>query len=150
MLFARQDGGGGRTVLGSPDLDAFIRERQWAVMTTLRGSGQPASSVVGYAIEGDELLVAADETSLKVRCLKSDARLTLCVFSDDPQPRFATIEGRGAVQRQGIDEAKKRVLSDTVPRGHAASQIETWLERPATLILRVQAARVWGELSPSA
>lgn len=137
-------------MLGSPDLDAFIRERQWAVMTTLRGNGQPASSVVGYAIEEDELLVAANEVSLKVRCLENDPRVTLCVFSDDSHPRFATVEGRGAVERQRLDEAKTRVLSNTVPRGSVASAIRTWLRQPTTLIIRIRAARVSGLLNPVA
>ena len=119
-------------------------------MTTLRLNGQPASSVIGYAIEGDELLVAAEADSLKVRCLEQDPRLALCVFGGEAQPRFATVEGRGVIERQNLEEAKKRVLSNTVPSGHSASVIETWLMRRETLVVRVRATRVWGVLTPAA
>ncbi len=30
-------------MLGTPELDKFISEQRWAVVTTLRGSGQPSS-----------------------------------------------------------------------------------------------------------
>jgi hypothetical protein len=113
-------------VLGAADLDGFIRRRQWAVMTTLR------------------------EASIKVRCVENDPRVTLCVFSDDAHPRFATIEGRGTVERRGLEQAKKKVLSNTIPRGHTGARIEAWLRRRTTLILRVRATRVWGELNPTA
>jgi len=136
-------------VLGSPDLDAFIRARRWAVMTTLRSAGAPASSVVGYALEGDDFLVAADRGSLKLRCLERDPSVTLCIVSDDPHPRFATVEGRGAVERERLEQARARLLADTLPPGHSASKLEAWLMRPATLVLRVRAVRVWGELRPA-
>jgi hypothetical protein len=115
-------------------------------MTTLRPSGRPASSVIGYAVDGDELLVGADENTRKVRCLEHDPRVTLCVFGDEAQPQFATLEGEGAIEREGLARAKRLVLSKTVPRGHAPLQIETWLNRPETLIVRVRATRVWGML----
>lgn len=137
-------------MLGAADLDGFIRRRQWAVMTTLRRDGTPASSIVGYAMDGDEVLVAAGEASIKVRCVENDPRVTLCVFSDDAHPRFATIEGRGTVERRGLEQAKKKVLSNTIPRGHTGARIEAWLRRRTTLILRVRATRVWGELNPTA
>jgi hypothetical protein len=119
-------------------------------MTTLRLNGAPASSLVGYALEGDELLVAADAGSLKVRCIENDRRLTLCVFGTEAPPRFATIEGRGRVERQHLEGPKQRVLRDALPQGNAASVIEAWLTRPQTLVVRVRATRVWGVLTPAA
>lgn len=135
--------------MGSPDLDAFVRERQWAVMTTLRSSGSPASSLVGHALEEDELLIAAGSKSLKVRCIDRDPRVTVCVFGTEAPPRFATIEGRGRVQRRHLQESKQRILRDAVPRGKAASTIETWILHPETVVLRVRATHVWGVLTPA-
>ena len=38
--------------------DQFISEYLWAVLTTLRQSCSPVSSVVAYASDGDELVVS--------------------------------------------------------------------------------------------
>lgn len=94
--------------------------------------------------------MAAAADTLKVRCLERDPRLTLCVFSSEGQPRFATVEGRGVIERENLQEPTRRVLASTVPRGHSPAVIEAWLMRPETLVVRVEATRVWGVLRPSA
>ena len=38
--------------------DDFLTQHRWAVLTTLRGSGEPVSSVVAYARDGDSLVVS--------------------------------------------------------------------------------------------
>ena len=45
--------------------DRFISENRWAVLTTLRNSGQPNSSVVAYARDGDELVISTPGATFK-------------------------------------------------------------------------------------
>ena len=137
-------------MLGFPEMDQFVSAHQWAVMTTIRSSGQPSSSVVGYARDGDELLIAASESSLKIRCVERNPRVTLCIFGDEAQPRFATIEGTATVHRNELDEPKRRILANTVPRGFPPSEIQPWLNGPACVVVRVRANRVSGVVDRAA
>jgi PPOX class probable F420-dependent enzyme len=137
-------------MLGPAEMDEFVSAHQWAVMTTVRGNGQPSSSVIGYARDGDELLIAASESSLKIRCLERNPRVTLCIFGDEAQPRFATIEGTATLHRNGLEQPKRRILANTVPQGVPASEIEGWLNEPTCVVVRVQVSRVSGVVDPAA
>ena len=56
-------------MIGTEAFDRFVSENRWAVITTVRKSGQPSSSVVAYAREDDTIVVSTTAPTLKVRTL---------------------------------------------------------------------------------
>ena len=56
-------------MIGSTEQDAFVRAMRWCSVTTLRKDGSPTSSVVFYAVEGDELIFSTTADRLKARTL---------------------------------------------------------------------------------
>jgi hypothetical protein len=60
-------------ILGTPDLDRFISQSRWAITTTVRRDGSPASSMVGYARVDDRLLFSSMVDRLKGRTLSREA-----------------------------------------------------------------------------
>ena len=134
-------------MLGTPELDKFISEQRWAVITTLRRSGQPSSSVVAYAREGDELVVSTPGRTLKRRTLDRDPRVTVCVFDIEAHPSFATIEGTAVVQTDELAESTRRVFANLQSIGmREPKDLEKWLRDQERVILRVRAERVSGAL----
>jgi PPOX class probable F420-dependent enzyme len=83
------------------DLDearAVIREQSRAVLATLRGDGTPQMSPVLVAVDDDgRVLVSTRETALKVRNLRRDRRLWLCVLPDGFFGRWIQVEGSAEV-----------------------------------------------------
>jgi PPOX class probable F420-dependent enzyme len=83
------------------DLDearAVIREQHRAVLTTLRADGTPQMSPVLVAVDDDGYpLVSTRETALKVRNLRRDQRLWLCVLPDGFFGRWIQVEGRADI-----------------------------------------------------
>lgn len=65
-----------------PEYDHFLSEHRWAVLTTLRKSGSPASSVVAYARDGNDFVVSTPGGTFKRRSLERDPRVNLCVRPD--------------------------------------------------------------------
>ena len=61
----------------------FVRQHHRAVMHTYRGDGQPQLSPVTVGVDPQgRLIVSTRETSVKVRNLRRDPRVSLCVFTD--------------------------------------------------------------------
>ncbi|GIH09156.1 PPOX class F420-dependent enzyme [Rhizocola hellebori] len=61
----------------------FARGHHHAVMHTYRRDGQPQLSPVTVGVnEAGQLIVSTRETSVKVRNLRRDPRVSLCVFTD--------------------------------------------------------------------
>ena len=61
--------------------DDFVSEYRWAVLTTLRKTGNPVSSVVAYARDGDDLLVSTPGMTFKRSTLERDSRVNLCIIN---------------------------------------------------------------------
>jgi PPOX class probable F420-dependent enzyme len=80
------------------DLDEardVVREQHRAVLATLRGDGTPQMSPVLVAVDDDgRVLVSTREGALKVRNLRRDPRLWLCVLPDGFFGRWIQVEGR--------------------------------------------------------
>jgi PPOX class probable F420-dependent enzyme len=79
------------------DLDEareVIREQHRAVLATLRDDGTPQMSPVLVTVDKDgQVLVSSRETAFKVRNLRRDPRLWLCVLPDGFFGRWVQVEG---------------------------------------------------------
>jgi PPOX class probable F420-dependent enzyme len=83
------------------DLDEareVIREQHHAVLATVRGNGNPQMSPVLVAVDDNgRVLVSTRETALKVRNLRRDRRLWLCVLPDTFFGRWIQVEGSAEI-----------------------------------------------------
>jgi PPOX class probable F420-dependent enzyme len=68
------------------DLDlarAFVREHHHAVMSTRRADGEPQLSPVVCGVDADGMIaVSTRETAMKVKNLRRDPRVSLCVMNN--------------------------------------------------------------------
>lgn len=79
---------------------AVVREQPHAVISTVRADGTPAMSPVVVAADGGgELLISTRETAYKVRHLRRDPRLWLCVLPDGFFGRWIQVAGRAEIVR---------------------------------------------------
>jgi PPOX class probable F420-dependent enzyme len=83
------------------DLDVareVIREQHRAVLATIRGDGTPQMSPVLVAVDDNgRVLVSSRETAVKVRNLRRDRRLWLCVLPDGFFGRWVQVEGSAEI-----------------------------------------------------
>ncbi len=62
---------------------AFVRENHRAVVSTRRADGQPQLSPVVCGVDADGMItVSTRETAMKVKNLRRDPRVSLCVLND--------------------------------------------------------------------
>jgi PPOX class probable F420-dependent enzyme len=97
---------------------AIIREQHRAVLATVRDDGTPQMSPVLVAVDDDgRVLVSTRETAVKVRNLRRDARLWLCVLPDGFFGRWVQVEGRAEIVAQpealdGLVDYYRRVVGE--------------------------------------
>ena len=132
-------------MIGTEAFDRFVSEHRWAVITTVRKSGQPSSSMVAYAREGDTLVVSTTAPTLKVKTLENDPRVTITVFNDAAPFNFVTVEGRCDIEREGLEHATHLVFENIKGSGFTEPEdLPAWLEAQRRVILRIHAERVSG------
>ncbi|WP_219420619.1 PPOX class F420-dependent oxidoreductase [Pseudonocardia nigra] len=83
------------------DLDEarkVIREQHRAVLATMRDDGRPQMSPVLVAVDDEgRVVVSTRETAVKVRNLRRDPRLWLCVLPDGFFGRWIQVDGRAEI-----------------------------------------------------
>ncbi len=78
-------------------LEKFLRPPRTAVVATVRRDGAPQVTPVWYAYDGGRMTIAANESSAKVRNLRRDPRISVCVYEGDRGAEYAALYGRADV-----------------------------------------------------
>ena len=128
------------------DLDearAVVREQHRAVLATMRRDGTPQMSPVLVAVDDDgRILISTRETAVKVRNVRRDGRIWLCVLPDGFFGRWVQVEGH--VEVLSLPEAMDGLV-DYYRR--VAGEHDDWddyrraMQRERRVLLRVQLER---------
>ena len=132
-------------ITDNAEQDQFITDNRWAVLTTLRQSGEPVSSVVAYARDGDTLVVSTPGGTFKRRSLDRDPRATLCILPNAEPFNFVSVEGRVAVETDNLVANTRLVFQNISDTGYQEPEdLEGWLSSQHRVILRLHPERVYG------
>ncbi len=133
-------------MIGTPDQDKFIRSMKAAIVTSLRKDGSPTSSLIFYALDGDELLFSTTSDRIKAKTLKRDPRIAVAVLDEGAPWRYATIEGTASINDGDI--VPDHILINRAMRAQPDWQppegYEDTLRQQRRVVIRVKAQRVSG------
>jgi PPOX class probable F420-dependent enzyme len=87
----------------SDDVKALIRGANFAHLATIMPDGSPQAAPVWVDLEGDRVLVATGEGSLKARNTKRDGRVAISVVAYDNPYVEAQLRGRVAERWKDSD-----------------------------------------------
>jgi len=83
------------------DIDAaldFVRTRHHGVLSTLKGDGTPQLSPVTVGVDASgHVVISTRQPAYKVRNIRRDPRVWLCVFPDRFYGEWVQLEGTAAI-----------------------------------------------------
>jgi PPOX class probable F420-dependent enzyme len=133
-------------MIGKPDQDAFVRSMKSAIVTSLRKDGSPATSLIFYALDGDEMLFSTTADRLKAKTLKRDPRVAVTVLDEGAPYRYVSVEGTATVidgdivpDHIAINRAMRNQPDWQPPEGW-----EETLRQQGRVVIRVKPQRVSG------
>ena len=100
------------------DARAFLAENHRAVMVTRRKSGELQTSPITVGVDDDGMaVISSRETAYKVRNLRRDPSVTLCVFTDRFFGDWIQIDGRAELiplpaAMEGLVEYYRRISGE--------------------------------------
>lgn len=108
--------------------DAFLAQRRYGILTTLRRDGGPVSVPVWYEWDGTTVRMFCHEASGKLKHLKNDARATVLVVNDPGEPEnWVSFDGRVTIRDEGGFEMAERVFDRYYPAGDGRrSALDSW------------------------
>jgi PPOX class probable F420-dependent enzyme len=87
----------------SDDIKTLIRDANFAHLSTLMPDGSPQAAPVWIDLEGDRILIATGEGSLKAKNTRRDGRVALSVVAFDNPYVEAQLRGRVAERWKDAD-----------------------------------------------
>jgi PPOX class probable F420-dependent enzyme len=108
--------------------DAFLNERRYGILTTLRSNGAPVSLPVWYEWDGSTLRMFCHVASAKLKRLQRDARATVLVVNHPDEPEnWVAFDGRITPRKDGGLELAEQVFDRYYPPGdERRSVLESW------------------------
>ncbi len=89
------------------DLELFWREPNLAKLVTMNADGTPHIMPLWYLREGSELLMITRPAARKVRNIRRDPRVTVCI--DRPTPPYAGVVVRGVARLEEVEQQRLAV-----------------------------------------
>jgi PPOX class probable F420-dependent enzyme len=80
-------------MVDNADALSFVSENHRAVLATRRAGGDPQMSPVTVGIEDDKIVISSRETAYKVRNIRRDPRVSLCVMNDGFFGHWIQVDG---------------------------------------------------------
>jgi len=90
----------GRGTVRRMDIDAaleFVREHHNAVLSTRRRDGSPQLSPITCGVDDGKVVISTRETAVKVKNIRRDPAVSLCVVSDGFYGSWIQIDGTAEV-----------------------------------------------------
>ena len=123
----------------SHDVRTLLEEPNFAHLATLMPDGSPQSAPVWVGVEGDRVLVATGESSLKARNTKRDPRVSLSVIAMENPYREAQLRGRVVERRPDA----RMAIMDEISRKYTGKEfpMRGKPEERVVLVIEVERAR---------
>ena len=121
------------------DVRALLEEPNFAHLATLLPDGSPQSAPVWVGVDGDRILVATGEGSLKAKNTKRDPRVSLSIVAMENPYREAQIRGRVVERRPDRDLKAMDVISHKYTG--APFPMRTNPEQRVVLVIEVERVR---------
>jgi PPOX class probable F420-dependent enzyme len=114
--------------MNDTERDAWLAQRRYGILTTLRRDGAPVSIPVWYEWDGETLRMFAYHASAKLMRLGRDPRASVLVVNHPDEPEnWVAFDGRITIKDEGGLELAERVFDRYYPPGDGRrSALESW------------------------
>jgi len=104
------------------EIERFLAAPRHALVCVVGPGGGPQVSPVWYVHEGGRLYVSCSANSARVRALRRDPRVAICVDGGHPDARFVSLYGRARILEG--DDPQLEALRWRITRRYCASDEE--------------------------
>ena len=127
----------------------YVRRNHHAVLATLKQDGSPQLSPVTAGVDGDgHVIISTRQTAYKVRHVRRNPRVWLCVFPDGFYGRWVQLEGTADIVE--LPEAMDGLIGyyrDISGEHPDWDEYRAAMERDQRLLLRVSIAKAGPNVS---
>lgn len=131
----------------SAEIDEFLAADRNAVLATNGADGIPQLTPVWYLYEDGLLYVSAQADTVKVRNLRQDPAIALCIDGGRGDGRYVTVRGRAELiepDQPGQEEMRRRIIHKYHSSAEAADAYYASVRGSRAALIVVQPEKIVG------
>ena len=127
------------------ELAEFLRRPLVVSLTTIRPDGSPHSTPVWFAYDGQRFLFIMGSDSVKVRNVRGDARVSICIATHEEPYGYVVVNGAGEIGTEGVEELTRSLSVRYIGQERGPAYADQLLSEVAGVVLTVTPARMLTE-----
>ena len=95
--------------LSQEEAERLLRRPIVSVVSTIRPDGVPHMTPVWHLVDGDDVVIAVESSSVKARNVRGNPVAALCVVTDETPQRWLLVRGKAALCDEGVGDLVRKV-----------------------------------------
>ena len=95
--------------MSQQEINDLLCEPNISIIATLHPDGTPHMTPVWHLIDGDRVILAVEEKSVKARNVRNDSRVALCIATRETPQRWAQVSGAAILSREGVADVVRKM-----------------------------------------
>ena len=88
------------------DIENFLKEPHIANLATVRPDGSPHVAPVWFLYDGEQVIVMAEKSAVKVRNMQREPRIMLSIATDQTPYQYVLVSGKATITFDDEDETE--------------------------------------------
>lgn len=130
------------------EIEHFLADDRHAILATHSAEGPPQLTPVWFLYEDNRLYISAQADTVKVRNLRRDADVSLCIDGGRDDVRYVVVSGTAELVEPGEAQQevmRRRIIARYYESDAAAEQYYESVRDSAAVLIVVTPARIFGQ-----
>ena len=130
--------------LGENEINKILRGPHLSIISTIRPDGTPHMTPVWHLVTGEQIIVSAESTSIKVRNVRHNPNVALCLALNETPQRWLQVNGTASVDNEGVAEMVYALSKHYLGVEEGSTYAKDILERLVFVLLTITPGTILG------
>ena len=130
--------------LSREEIEELLGRPLVSVVSTIRADGTPHMTPVWHLVDGGDVLLTVDSSSVKARNVRANPVAALCIMTDETPQRWLLVSGKAELSTERLEEIARKVSVHYMGEEEGIPYSEQAMRDFDFVILRITPTRTVG------
>ena len=130
--------------LSQQEINEILCKPIISIICTLRSDGTPHMTPVWHLVDGDQVIVGVEETSVKARNVRANPKVALCVATDETPQRWLQVNGTATLTNENVPEVVRNLSRHYMGTEEGETYAEQVLKDLDFVLIRIAPTDILG------
>lgn len=126
------------------EIDEFLREPHICDLATVRPDGSPHVTPVWHHYDGENLVILADDSAVKVRNIRHEPRVAASIATDNRPYKYVLVHGVATLSYENIREYVGAMANNYLGREEGKTYTEKAVRETHFVVITIRPTKIIG------